>query len=124
MVALWRWHVTVLDGAAVVASRAPSPSALAGAARAILPLLARDRLVINILLQADAFGILVWCLIARVLWFHVAGRSLLSHLRPDSKTEVNWQPIESPSVDSWLVCVVAISFVSLQQKPRLVCYSG
>ncbi|EEE68568.1 hypothetical protein OsJ_27055 [Oryza sativa Japonica Group] len=58
---------TVLDGAAVVASRAPvAISALAGAAPGAdsSSVGGSSRLVINILLQADAFGILVTgCLI-------------------------------------------------------------
>jgi hypothetical protein len=58
---------TVLDGAAVVASRAPvAISALAGAAPGAdsSSVGGSGRLVINILLQADAFGILVTgCLI-------------------------------------------------------------
>uniref|UniRef100_A0A0E0HWQ7 DUF3778 domain-containing protein n=1 Tax=Oryza nivara TaxID=4536 RepID=A0A0E0HWQ7_ORYNI len=40
------------------------------------------------------------------------GCPLLSHLQPQSKTEVYWQPLKSPIVVGWLVYVLALYFDS------------
>uniref|UniRef100_A0A0E0AVL0 DUF3778 domain-containing protein n=1 Tax=Oryza glumipatula TaxID=40148 RepID=A0A0E0AVL0_9ORYZ len=47
-------------------------------------------------------------------------RPLLSHLRPQSKTEVYWQPLKSPIVVGWLVYVLALSFDSYRSRTWFV----
>uniref|UniRef100_A0A0E0F158 DUF3778 domain-containing protein n=1 Tax=Oryza meridionalis TaxID=40149 RepID=A0A0E0F158_9ORYZ len=48
------------------------------------------------------------------LWHRQASAccSLLSHLQPQSKTEVYWQPLKSPIVVGWLVYILALYFDS------------